>query len=305
MSDGSRRQARRLAGDRPRSLRVRVPRARRRTDRNRHGSLFDPRRPEGLYSSAGQGGVSVAGAPVHPDRGGDGEAFVKLCAAYRKVLAELEDATIGGRGPVATPSGRDEACRRDRGPLGGVTSPGCGRSPRSPPVVRRAVVAEGSCAARAWLLGLIGLCGVLSARRRRRWSCRRRGRARRGRGPPGSRPAASRRPGRLAGEGSPAGLNRTPRARISHHQVRCRNGHRSEYPNASHAEHAETDRGDFGPAQHPGLQGDLGRLCERISASGLPSSSASSACSALRNPARPRPDRTCPGRIGSDRSESG
>jgi hypothetical protein len=100
---------------------------------------------------------------VHPDRGGDGEAFVKLCDAYREVLAELErgDDREDGR-PVAAAAGRGEAM-----PPG----PGATRATYvawlrhfSEESARRRHVPwwrKHPAMARAWLLGLIGLCGVI------------------------------------------------------------------------------------------------------------------------------------------------
>jgi DnaJ domain len=100
---------------------------------------------------------------AHPDRGGDGEAFVRLCAAYRDVLAELErgDGREDG-GPAAAPSGRGEAMPPGPGAtreryvawLRQVSQESARRRPtpwwRKHPAL-----------AKAWLLGLIGLCGVL------------------------------------------------------------------------------------------------------------------------------------------------
>lgn len=100
---------------------------------------------------------------AHPDRGGDGEAFVRLCAAYREVLNELERGD--GRNldsPGMTSSGR----RTDAPPV-------AGSSRRSYVAWLRQVSVESArrrptprwrknpALAKAWLLGLIGLCGVL------------------------------------------------------------------------------------------------------------------------------------------------
>ena len=134
-----------------------------RTDRNRHGSLLGPRRPEGLQSSAGQGRVPVAGAPGPSGSRRRWRGVRQACDAYREVLAELErgdDRESGG--PVAAPSGRGDAM---------PTGPGAARESYvawlrqvSEESARRRHVPwwrKHPARARAWLLGLIGLCGVL------------------------------------------------------------------------------------------------------------------------------------------------
>jgi hypothetical protein len=100
---------------------------------------------------------------AHPDRGGDGEDFVRLCAAYREVLNELE--RVDDRG--------------DEGPT--MTSSGCGTAvPPGPGATRAGYVAwlrqvseesarrrpipwwrKHPALARAWLLGMIGFFGGL------------------------------------------------------------------------------------------------------------------------------------------------
>lgn len=100
---------------------------------------------------------------AHPDRGGDGEAFVRLCAAYREIMNQWErDEIPPGAGPVMAPPG-DVAPR-----------PPDPRSAREGYVAWLRQVSEESARrrsvpwwrrrpelARAWLLGLIGLGGVL------------------------------------------------------------------------------------------------------------------------------------------------
>jgi hypothetical protein len=100
---------------------------------------------------------------AHPDRGGDGEAFVRLCAAYREVLQEVERGEAPDEGvPVMAPSGRGTEVSPDPGPtredyvawLRRVSQGSARRRPipwwRKHPTL-----------AKTSLLGLIGLCGVL------------------------------------------------------------------------------------------------------------------------------------------------
>lgn len=99
---------------------------------------------------------------VHPDRGGDGEAFLRLCAAYREVLGELD------RKGEATAEGP-----RAGAPARGTAASSAIGADREDYIQWLRQVAEGSARrrptpwwrkhpelARAWLLGLIGLCGV-------------------------------------------------------------------------------------------------------------------------------------------------
>jgi hypothetical protein len=100
---------------------------------------------------------------AHPDRGGDGEAFVRLCSAYRQLLHELEqrEGPIGDVSGTARP-GHGAAVPVDLGATRETylawlkqVSKGSGR--------RRRLRwwSKHPSMARAGLLGLIGLCGVL------------------------------------------------------------------------------------------------------------------------------------------------
>ena len=79
---------------------------------------------------------------AHPDRGGDGEAFIQLCDAYREVLDELDrGADPDGRGACAARSGRRAAADPDpRDDLRRLAPAGLGgiRAAATRPVVEEA-----------------------------------------------------------------------------------------------------------------------------------------------------------------------
>lgn len=100
---------------------------------------------------------------AHPDRGGDGEAFVRLCAAYREVLNDLdrggdqedeEAVVIPSVRVAAVPPGPDAARGSYVSWLRRVSEES--RRRQSIPWWRKHPER-----AKAWLLGLIGLGGVL------------------------------------------------------------------------------------------------------------------------------------------------
>jgi curved DNA-binding protein CbpA len=100
---------------------------------------------------------------AHPDRGGDGQAFVRLCAAYREVMNELErgdDRDLDSPGPVSSgrradaPRFADSSRGRYVAWLRQVSAESARRRPT--PWWRK-----NPALAKAWLLGLIGLGGVL------------------------------------------------------------------------------------------------------------------------------------------------
>jgi hypothetical protein len=100
---------------------------------------------------------------AHPDRGGDGEAFVELCDAYRQILAELErgDGPIA-EAPIVSPRDRVPPAPRDPGGARETYVTWLRQVAKAP--VRRQPVRwwrKHPTAAKATLLGLIGLSGAL------------------------------------------------------------------------------------------------------------------------------------------------
>ena len=100
---------------------------------------------------------------AHPDRGGDGEAFIQLFAAYHQILDELDRRAdpIAEPTPVPPPPTGSGPRRSIRAPRERPTSPGSGRFRRHRARKRHPGGGRHPRIARAILLVLILLSGAL------------------------------------------------------------------------------------------------------------------------------------------------